>query len=330
MKLSILDQAPISNGKTPKEALEATIELAKLADKLSFTRYWVAEHHDLDGLASPAPDILLGIIGLQTRNIRIGSGAVLLPNYKPYNVAERYNELATLYPDRIDLGIGRAPGGSAETSIALAGNFLEKVRNYPELIDDLVHFLHKDFPEDHMFSKVSPTPVPDFAPVPWLLGTSEKSAILAAEKGLPYVFGHFMSNQNGPEIVKSYYENYTGRTGAKAFVTVSVVCAETKEEAEKLAMSHLFWKILQDKGEGKTGVPSVKDALNYSYTEEEKGKLEKMRQHQIIGDPREVRKQLEKLGKAYQVDELMILTITHSYEARKKSYELLAQEFGLL
>ncbi|WP_068672878.1 LLM class flavin-dependent oxidoreductase [Oceanobacillus sp. Castelsardo] len=328
MKLSILDQSPISKGKTPKDALEATIELAKLTDKLGYHRYWVAEHHDLGGLASPAPDILLGIIGSQTEQIRIGSGAVLLPNYSPFHIAERYNELATLYPGRVDLGLGRAPGGSAEVSIALAGNFLEKVRVYPKLVDEVIHFLQQDFPSDHMYSKITVAPVPETPPVPWLLGTSKRSAKLAIEKGLPFVFGHFMSNENGPSIVSEYMKNVPNGK-SNVFVTVSAICAETPEEAEEIAMSNYLWKILQDKGEGKEGVPSIREAKAYSYSPEEKERIEKMKQSQIVGNPSQVREQLKNIQSEYEVDELMIVTITHDYEARKKSYQLLAEEFGL-
>ncbi|WP_339228713.1 LLM class flavin-dependent oxidoreductase [Oceanobacillus sp. FSL K6-2867] len=326
MKLSILDQAPIAKGYTAKEALEASVELAMLTDRLGYKRYWVAEHHELDGLASPAPDILLGIIGSRTETIRIGSGAVLLPNYKPYNVAERYHVLATLFPGRVDLGIGRAPGGTAEVSIALAGNFLEKVKNMSKLLDELLHFIHRDFPEDNMFAKIVATPLPEVAPVPWLLGTSEKSAQLAAEKGLPYVFGHFMSDADGPAIVKSYFDHCV-TDKAKAIVTVNVICAETIEEAEKIAQSNLHWKVLQAKGEGKKGVPSIAEAEQFQYTNEEMKIIEKEKQNQIIGDPEHVKRELEKLQKRYNVDEFMIVTITHSYEARKRSYELLAELF---
>ncbi|WP_087972641.1 LLM class flavin-dependent oxidoreductase [Oceanobacillus rekensis] len=328
MKLSILDQAPVSKGSTAKEALEATIKLAKFADELGYTRYWVAEHHDLDGLASPAPDILLGIIGSKTKHIRLGSGAVLLPNYKPYNIAERYHVLSTLYPGRIDIGLGRAPGGSAEVSIALAGNFLEKVRKMPELIDDLTHFIHHDFPKDQMFSNVTAAPVPDTPPVPWLLGTSGKSAKLAAEKGMPYVYGHFMSKENGPDIMKSYYENHINKT-PEAFVAVSVICAETNKEARELAKSNMLWKILQSKGEGKSGVPTVKEAMEYPYNDEDLQMLRKMNHNQIIGDPTRIRNKLEQLQEEYGTEEFMIVTITHSYEAREKSYQLLAEEFKL-
>ncbi|AXI09905.1 MsnO8 family LLM class oxidoreductase [Oceanobacillus sp. 143] len=328
MKLSILDQAPVSSGYSAKEALEATIELAMLAEKLGYTRYWVAEHHDLKGLASPAPDILLGIIGSQTERIRIGSGAVLLPNYKPFNIAERYNLLATLYPERVDIGLGRAPGGSAETSIALAGNFLEQVKKMPELLDELHHFLHHNFPADHIFSKVSAAPMPTSAPVPWLLGTSKKSAILAAEKGMPYVFGHFMSDQEGPSIVKTYRNNL--KQGIpEIIITVSVICAETTEEAEEMALSNLLWRVQQDKGKGKDGVPSIDEAKDYLFNDHELVMIEKMKEKQIIGNPQEVRAKLEKLQAVYQTDEIMIVTITHDYEARRKSYQLIAEACDL-
>src|SRR5699024_2932518 len=164
------------------------------------------DYHDLPSLACPAPDVMLGVIGHATTNIRIGSGAVLLPHYKPFNIAERYNLLATLCPDRVDLGIGRAPGGSAEATMALADNFLEQVRHMPDRLDELLNFLYNDFPETHMFSKISPSPVPPVPPEPWLLGTSEKSAVLAAEKGLAYAFGHFMTDKDGPEIMQTYRE----------------------------------------------------------------------------------------------------------------------------
>src|SRR5699024_5881071 len=188
MKLSILDQIPISTGQTEKEALEASIQLAKLGDELGYERFWVAEHHDLFGLACPNPAVVLGIIGAQTEKIRLGAGAVLLPYYKPFHVAETYHLLSTLFPGRMDIGLGRAPGGPAEVSMALSDNYLEGVRKYPELVDELQMFVKGTFPTDHAYSKISPTPVPNISPNLWILGTSEKSALLAAEKGMDYVF----------------------------------------------------------------------------------------------------------------------------------------------
>jgi luciferase family oxidoreductase group 1 len=328
MKLSILDQVPIPNGKTAKEALEASIDLAQTADQLGYHRYWVAEHHSFKGLASPAPDILLSIIGSVTERIRIGSGAVLLPNYRPYNIAERYNMLATLFPGRVDLGLGRAPGGSAEASMALVDNFLEQVKIYPEKLDELLHFLNHDFPDDHIFSKASPEPVPDIKPVPWLLGTSAKSAVLALEKKLPYVFGDFMSDADGPSIVKGYFDNFPGEH-TEAMVTVNVICAESDKKAERLAKSNQVWKLMQAKGEGDGKVPSLEEAEAYVFAEDDIETLRNSNQRYLIGDPNSVRKSLEALQEEYRVDEFMILTITHDLEARKKSYELLAEEFQL-
>lgn len=328
MKLSILDQVPIPNGKTAKEALEATIELAKFADELGYHRYWIAEHHDMEGLASPAPDIVLGIIGSKTKRIRIGSGAVLLPNYKPYNVAERYNLLATMFPGRVDIGIGRAPGGSAEASMALADNFLQEVKKHPQKLDELLHFLNRDFPEDHHFSKLSAQPVPEETPVPWLLGTSVKSAVLALERNLPYVFGDFMSDANGPAIVKGYFDNFKGKT-PQVIVAIQVICAETTEEAEELAQSNQVWRLQQAKGDGNGKIPSVSETKSYEFTDEDLDILRSSNHRQIIGNPEGVREGIEKLQQLYRTDEFMIITITHDLEARKKSYELMAEQFKL-
>ncbi|WP_174614213.1 LLM class flavin-dependent oxidoreductase [Virgibacillus ihumii] len=324
MKLSILDQSPISSGKTAKDALNASVELAVQADALGFTRYWIAEHHDMTGLACSNPDVMLGIIGSRTKRIRIGAGAVLLPHYKPFRVAETYNLLATLFPDRLDLGIGRAPGGSAEASIALSGDFLQNVRRMPYSLDDLLHFLHNDFPKERMYSKIKPSPVPDTSPVVWLLGTSEKSAALAAEKGLPYVFGHFMSDTDGPAVVKKYKGQ-----GSRTIVTVSVICAETTTEAEQLALSSMLWSIQKTKDEGDGKVPSIDATQIYNFSGEEQETIRNMRRKMIVGNPQEVRKQLEDLQESYHVDEWMIVTITHSYKARLKSYRLLAEELQL-
>ena len=331
MKLSILDQSPISDGKTPKEALETSVRLARLGEELGYHRFWIAEHHDLFGLASPNPDVMLGVIGSQTERIRIGAGAVLLPYYKPFRVAETYNLLQTLFPGRIDLGLGRAPGGSAEVSLALSDNYLKQVRKYPQHIEELLGFLHGRFPSDHPYGKISPTPVPETPPETWLLGTSGKSAVLAAEKGLDYAFGHFMTDFDGPEIVKGYREKFSEYHGisGNVLVAITVICAETSEEAEELALSNFLWKIHQDNMVENRAIPSVADAKNYVYTDEDKKKIEKMKRNMIIGDPVKVKAEIEELNEKYEADEMMIVTITHDEEAKYTSYRLLAKEFGL-
>ncbi|SHF86823.1 luciferase family oxidoreductase, group 1 [Ornithinibacillus halophilus] len=328
MKLSILDQSPTVLGKTEQDALQESVHLARLGEKLGYHRYWIAEHHDLKGLACPAPEVMLGIIGSQTESIRIGAGAILLPHYKPYKVAETFNLLATLYPNRIDLGLGRSPGGSAEASLALSENFLENVRKMPADIDELLNFLYLTFPDDHMFSKVKPTPVPETPPETWLLGTSEKSAILAGEKGMRYTFGHFMSDVNGPEIVSTYRkklkENRQDTTN-DVIVAVSAFCAETDEEANDLAMSHFVASVKRGKGE-KIQLLSPSELTEIQLTDEEKEEIEAMKKKQIIGSPGVVKAKLKQLQKEYDTDEFMILTNTYNYETRRKSYELIASE----
>lgn len=332
MRLSILDQAPISANQTPQEALIESMKLAQAAERLGYTRYWIAEHHDLSGLACPAPEVMLGYIGAQTKSIRIGSGAVLLPHYKPYKVAEVYNMLSTLFPNRIDIGIGRAPGGSAEATNALSDNFLQQVWKMPELIDMLLKFIYNDLPSDHEFANLKAAPIPPTPPVPWLLGTSKKSAKLAAEKGLAYTFGLFMSDNDGEEIVKEYINNFKPiAEGDKpqVIVTVSAICAETTEKAEDIALSSYVWGKQREKSEGKEGVPSISEAKDYLEKENLFEGFEKMKRKVIIGNPKEVEKKLLALKQRYQADEIMIVTITHSPEDRLKSYELIAKEIGL-
>ncbi|TKC19437.1 LLM class flavin-dependent oxidoreductase [Robertmurraya kyonggiensis] len=328
MNLSILDQAPISKNQSPQEALQASMKLAQAAEEFGYTRFWVAEHHDLPGLTSSAPEVMLGYIGANTNKIRIGSGAVLLPHYKPYKVAEIYNTLATLFPGRIDVGIGRAPGGSAEATEALNDQFLQQVWNMPTLVEELLHFLHRDFPSDHKFSQLTAVPVPEICPVPWLLGTSKKSALLAAKNGMAYAFGQFMSENEGSEIIQEYRRNFQPRSpehSPSVLLTVSAYCAETTKRAHELALSSLIWSIARGKGEA-SGVPSIEEAKDYPLNEKEKEKLEQMKSKMIIGNSSEVKKKLVQMMALYHVDEIMIVTITFSPQDKIQSYRLIAKE----
>ncbi|HZG70329.1 MAG TPA: LLM class flavin-dependent oxidoreductase [Chondromyces sp.] len=329
MKISILDQAPVSSGKTNATALQEAMELAKLGEELGFSRYWIAEHHDLPGLACSAPEVMLGYIGANTKRIRIGSGAVLLPHYKPYKVAEVYNMLSTLFPDRIDVGVGRAPGGSAEVTMALSDNYLENVRKMPQFFHDLIHFLHNDFPADHPNAKIKAAPLPDVPPQVWMLGTSKKSVQLAAEHSCAYAFGLFMSDKDGKEIIKEYRKQFGGKHShlkPETILTVSAICAETSEKAEEIALSNLLWSLQNETGTGRNGIPSVEEAKNYPFTAEQKEKLEVMRRKMIIGNPRQVKEKLQQLQQSYEVDEIMVVTIVHKFEDRLQSYRLIANE----
>lgn len=328
MRLSILDQAPISAGQTAREALEQSVLLAQTAESLGYTRFWMAEHHDIPGLACPAPEVMLPYIGAKTNKIRLGSGAVLLPHYKPYKVAELYNLLATLFPDRIDIGIGRAPGGSAEVTNALSDNFLQNVWKLPESLKDLLHFIRNNHPENSEHAKINAAPLPDVRPEPWLLGTSKKSALLAAEYGMGYAFGLFMSDKDPQDILQAYYESFKpGSTPSpQTILCVSAICAETSEQAEEIALSSLIWSIQQGNGEGPSGIPSIKTAKEFKLSAETYETLENMKQKMLIGDPKQVKERLLELYKKYKPDEIMLLSITHAPEDRIKSYELIAEE----
>ncbi|WP_284035425.1 LLM class flavin-dependent oxidoreductase [Neobacillus sp. 114] len=328
MKISILDLSPISSNQTAKEALDESLKLAQAGDELGYTRYWISEHHDLPGLACSAPEVMISYIGANTNRIRIGSGAVLLPHYKPYKLAEVYNMLATLYPNRIDIGIGRAPGGSAEATNALSDNFLQQVWKMPDLVKELLHFLKNDFPEEHEFSKVKASPLPELPPMPWILGTSKKSALLAAEHGLAYAFGQFMSDKDGADIIQQYLDAFQPNKHSQSphvLLTVSVVCAETTEKAEEIALSNFIWALQKENGEG-LYVPSIQEAKQYELNEKELEKLAAVKKRMIIGNPLEVKRKLEQLQASYNADEIMILTITHSPKDRIKSYRLIAEK----
>ncbi|TSB47068.1 LLM class flavin-dependent oxidoreductase [Alkalicoccobacillus porphyridii] len=331
MKLSILDQVVMSEGRSAQNAVQETVQLATLAEEWGYTRYWIAEHHDLPGLVCPAPEVLIGLIGAQTSNIRVGAGAVLLPNYQPYHVAETYNLLASMYPSRIDLGLSRSPGGSAEASQALSSNMLQAIYSMPQKLEELLHFIHQDFPRDHTYSSLQAAPVPTIPPVPWILGTSIKSAQLAAKHGLPYAVGHFMNADSSKEAATIYKKQFQAtRTleEPQLVVAASVICAETLEQAEQMARSAQVWSIQREKGELTNGLPSKQTTINYQLTSEEEDKLKDLAKRQLIGTPQTVKKQLQDVAAEFQTDECMVLTNVHSHQDRVASYRLLAEVFS--
>ncbi|RSL34714.1 LLM class flavin-dependent oxidoreductase [Salibacterium salarium] len=322
MKLSILDQSPIASGQTAGEALQESVKLAQMAERLGYTRYWLTEHHDLEGIAGSVPEIMLSYVGALTQSIRLGTGAVLLPHYKPYKVAETHNMLATLFPGRIDVGIGRAPGGSAEATNVLSDNFLQNVGKMPELTRELLHFLDDDYPSPNKYSDLSASPVPDVSPTPWLLGTSKKSGLLAAEYGMAYPFAQFMSDDNGQDVIQQYRDEFTPRKSdqpAHVIVAVSVVCATTSAKASEIAKDACLWSLQKEKAETD---PLKKEFL----THEEKQKAETMQEKMIIGHPQEVAQQLLEVKEKYQADEIMIITTTRYPLERQQSYRLIAEE----
>jgi luciferase family oxidoreductase group 1 len=333
MLLSVLDQSPISEGDTGSQALRHTIDLARSADRLGYHRYWVSEHHGGPMLAGPSPEALIGPIASATETIRVGSGGVMLPHYSPLKVAESFSLLAGLFPDRIDLALGRAPGSDQLTMFALQRDRRQSAPDdFPQQLAELLAYLEDDLPEDHPFRQLARTlPGRPELPVPWLLGSSPQSAEWAAQLGLRYAFADFINGQ-GATIAHQYQSTFQpvrDLQGAYTAVAVWVLCAPTDEEAEFLATSSRMAFTMLRRGQ-LIAVPSPQTASAWLADE---GRVHapsgRGGRRTIVGTPEKVRAGLEEVAAEYRADELIVVTITHDHEARKRSYELLADAMGL-
>lgn len=328
LRLSVLDQAPISKGHTPEETLQHTIKLAKWAESLGYHRYWVAEHHNTSGLASSSPEILMTQIAASTHEIRVGSGGILLPQYSPYKIAENAKTLSALYPNRIDIGFGNSPGGSPITQKALTDHHIKPKEDFYRQASDLQGFMHNTLPRNHEFRLVKAGPRIDNPPAMWLLGLTENGAKNAAQLGIGFVFGHFINPKYGKVAMKRYYEEFTPSVNHKepaTIICIFVVCAETDEQAEALAITQDRWLLNVGKGLG-TKVQPPEEINTDEYSNEELEQIKKNRNRCIIGSPSTVKKQLNQLAEAYQTDEFMIITNIYNFEDKKKSYKLIAEE----
>lgn len=334
LKLSILDQSPVSSGFTHSDALQQTIQLAQLADRLGYTRFWVSEHHNSQGLAGSSPEVLLSTLAARTSRIRLGSGGVLLPHYSPYKVAENFRMLEALYPGRIDLGIGRAPGGTPHTAKALRGvsaDLFEGLERFPAQVTDLLGFLTDSMEPGHVFEGIRATPMVAGVPQVWLLGSTGQSGVYASQAGAAFCFAHFINGAGGQQAVRSYRSSFKPsalNVVPQATVCIYVLCAETQAEAEELAAS-IDLRILQmEKGEF-TGVKSPEEAAGYVYSDWDQTRVRDNRSRMIIGDPGQVREQLLSLASSYQVDEIMVVAGGYLPETRQRTIELLAEAFDL-
>jgi luciferase family oxidoreductase group 1 len=335
IKLSILDQSLIAAGRAPQETLQQTIQLAQAADAWGYTRYWTAEHHNGKGLAHSSPEVLVAALAAKTNRIRVGSGGVLLPHYSAYKVAENFRLLEALYPQRIDLGIGRAPGGTPYTAKALRdgkADIFEGLERFPEQLADLCGFLTDSLAPGHRFEGIMASPLIETAPQLWLLGSSIQSGVYAAEIGSAFCFAHFINGSGGQEVVRKYQQEFRAsfmNVVPQAMVGIFVVCADTDAEAERLAGSTNLMFLKINKGELGGGIPSVEEAEGYPYSDADHKLMAENRSRMIVGDPVKVKEQLVRLADSYQVQEIMITTAVHRFEARLRSYELLSEVFKL-
>jgi luciferase family oxidoreductase group 1 len=330
VRLSVLDQSPVAEGSTGSQALRNTIDLARLTDGLGYHRYWVAEHHGGPSLAGPSPEVLIGPIASATERIRVGSGGVMLPHYSPLKVAQSFSVLAGLYLGRIDLGIGRAAGTDPMTTFALQRDRREAAPDdFPQQLAELLAYFDDSFPDGHALSRyVGTLPGRPETPDPWLLGSSHQSAIWAGELGLPYAFADFI-NPAGPEIAALYREQFTDARGLitpRTAVAVWALCAETEDDARRLAASSKMTFTLLRQGR-LIPVPPPDKALRF--LESQGASSAGHRRRSIVGTPEQVRAGIVDVAAQYGAEEAIVVTITYDHEARRRSYELIAEAFEL-
>jgi luciferase family oxidoreductase group 1 len=331
LTLSVLDQSPIRSGSTAADAIRETIALARACETLGYRRYWLAEHHSSGGLAGSAPEVLIAAVAAATSTIRVGSGGVMLPHYSAYKEAEAFRVLETLHPGRIDLGIGRAPGSDQLTAMALRPERRFDADEFPQQLMDLQGWLSGRLAPGHPFEQVTAQPVGPTVPEIWMLGTSDGGAAYAAHFGLAFSFAQFIAGASGAAVVKAYRQYFQPsdlNPAPRASAAIFAIAAATAEEAEYLGRSRQMWLLRQARGQFGP-FPSPEEALAHSYTTSELAYIRQQAGRSIIGSVEQVKARLEALAAEYAVDELVIVTITHDPAARRRSYELLAEAFGL-
>ena len=332
LTLSILDLSPVSEGASSAAALRSTLDLARRADDLGYHRYWLAEHHNSGFIASAVPEIMIAHVAGITRNMRVGSGGVMLPNHAPLKVAEAFRTLEALHPGRIDLGLGRAPGTDPKTAIALRrSREALRAEDFPEQLTELLGFLSGDFPVGHPYRSIVANPAGVDPPDLWLLGSSGTSARIAAERGLAFAFAHHISPLPAVESLREYRATFRPSAYCakpKTLIAVSAICAPADDEAEMLAKPVELALLRLGQGR-RPPLTSIEDALAYPYRDHELEQVALNRGRLFVGTAAKVRGQLLDLAEATGVDEIMVTTITHDPADRIRSYELLAAEFGI-
>ncbi|WP_430982063.1 MsnO8 family LLM class oxidoreductase [Paenibacillus amylolyticus] len=321
--LGVLDLVPRLNDATAEQALQQSLTLAQHAEAWGYARYWTSEHHDMAELASASPEVLLSHIGARTTTIQLGSGAVLLPHYSPLKVAESFRLLAALYPGRIELGLGRAPGGGPHATMALSGNYLHHVSKLPESLAALTELLEDRYMyEDH---PVTARPIPQLPLSLWMLGTNVKSAEFAARFGMGYVFGQFMSDADGTEAVRRYREGFIPSATMKVpevMVAVSVLCAESETDALDWSRDMAERRKLDGK-ERSTEPNSSGIAVSNTSDEAVSDQNESVRHY--AGTPEQVWARLQQVSRRLDSERLLLVTAGPDYERRLDSYRLLAE-----
>ncbi len=331
IRLSVLDQSPVRKGVTAEQAVKETIQLAKYTDTLGYTRYWVSEHHNTGSLAGSTPEVLMAHLAGQTTNIRIGSGGVMMPNHSALKVAENFRMLEALFPGRIDLGMGRAPGTDRLTASVLNPSNQFSEQDFINQLYDLNNYFHDTGAPGTPQAKVRAIPQVQTVPAMWLLSSSGESGLFAAHFGMGLSFAHFINPIGGPQAIAAYRDRFKPseeQAEPQTSVAVFIFCSEDEEKIRKhqALMDYRFNQF--EKGMGLSPV-GYEDIKNVTYTAYEHERIKHNRQRVITGTPGEIKLKLKWLAEDYKVDELIAVTITEDFEDRLESYKLLAEVFEI-
>ena len=332
IQLTVLDQSPVHPAETDpalKNAGLMSIELAKACDEMGYARYWLSEHHNSPQIAGPSPEILIASIASVTQNMRIGSGGVMLSHYSPYKVAEVFNMLSALFPDRIDLGIGRAPGGDGLASAALAWpSPPQNASSYPAQASTLKSLLEQTMPDDHPWADLHISPEHNVRPEMWMLGSTGGSAELAGQVGMNLALARFISPDHcSPEIFDAYERGWAAGGHAekpKRMLAIGAFCAETQEEAELLASTAVYRKMMMGIGDNQPLLaPEAVQDQRKSFSSSQEAQYLHLLNGYTVGTAEHCKTEIEALAKAFNVDEVAVVTVTHDFSARLESYHLL-------
>jgi len=331
IRLSVLDQSPVRKGVTAEQAVRETIELAKYTEQLGYTRFWISEHHNTGSLAGSTPEVLLAYLGSQTKTIRIGSGGVMMPNHSALKVAENFRMLEALFPGRVDLGMGRAPGTDRLTATLLNPSNQFSEQEFINQLYDLYNYFHDTGDPGTPQSKVRAIPQVSTIPAMWLLSSSGGSGLFAAHFGMGLSFAHFINPNGGPQAVATYRERFKPSdifAEPVANMAIFVFCSEDEEKVRRHQAVMDFRFNQFEKGKGIVPI-AYEDVKDVTYTLDEQERILYNRKRVITGTPQQMKEKLTKLAREYDIDEIIAVTITEDFDDRLESYRLLAEQFNL-
>ncbi|MDE1549035.1 LLM class flavin-dependent oxidoreductase [Jeotgalibaca caeni] len=329
MELSILDQIPILGNQTGRMALQNAVELAQHGEKYGYQRMWFAEHHGAETLASSAPEIVIGQVAAQTEKIRVGSGGIMMMHYSPLKIAETFKTLEAFHPNRIDLGLGRAPGGDRNSIFALSQGKVPSLDGLYEKIDTIKSLLEDQLPKEEIYQATRAVPIIDTVPEMWLLGSSGDSAFQAAQKGIGYSFAQFFSghmNKEAFEIYRSRFVPSAFMPEKKISVAFYALACENEEEARFYELPYAISKMHLARGKRMERFLTPEEAVDFPMTEMDRIVLANVREGHLVGTPKQIHTKLQEYQEEYSFEEAMIITITHPQKVRLESYRLLAEE----